>query len=246
MTGRRGELLRELTVKQAEARIARGAQARRPTSHFYLPRAVRACEQGVKRAHLISGHIDDALLLELFTHKGVGTLLTPDPIETLRPARPEDIGGILRLIEPLEAEGILVKRNRGLLESEIGRFVVLEHDRMIIGCAALYPFPDERAGELAGLAVHPDFRNQGAGERLLNEIEARARRHEAEAAVRAHHARRALVRRARLHRGRRGRAAAPEAGALQLPAALGRAGQAAVAREKGRRGAAVYLSVPRP
>jgi amino-acid N-acetyltransferase len=80
------------------------------------------------------------------------------------------------LIEPLESEGILVKRNRGLLESEVGRFLVLEHDRVVVACAALYPFPDERAGELAGLAVHPDFRNHGAGERLLKEIEARARR----------------------------------------------------------------------
>ncbi len=173
--GRRGELLRELTVKQAKARMTRRGGADTDVS-FYLPSAVRACERGVKRAHLISGHTDDALLLELFTHKGVGTLVTPDPIENLRPAKPDDIGGILRLIEPLESEGILVKRNRGLLESEVGRFLVLEHDRVVVACAALYPFPDERAGELAGLAVHPDFRNHGAGERLLKEIEARARR----------------------------------------------------------------------
>ena len=175
VAGRRGELLRELTVKQAKARIARGTQAESDV-RFYLPWAVRACEEGVKRAHLISGHIDDALLLELFTHKGVGTLITPDPIQTLRPARVDDIGGILQLIEPLEAEGTLVKRNRSLLESEVNRFVVIEHDGIVIACAALYPFPEERVGELAGLAVRPDFRNQGAGERLLKEIEVRARR----------------------------------------------------------------------
>jgi amino-acid N-acetyltransferase len=175
VAGRRGELQRELTVKQAKSLIARSGQAETDVQ-FYLPWAVRACDQGVKRVHLISGHIDDSLLLELFTHKGVGTLVTPDPIQTLRTAKPDDIGGILQLIEPLEAEGILVKRNRGLLESEINRFVVLEHDGIVIACAALYPFPDEHAGELAGLAVHPDFRSQGAGERLLSEIEARARR----------------------------------------------------------------------
>jgi len=173
--GRRGELLRELTVREAQTRIARGSLSVGDV-RLYLPQAVRACQQGVKRVHLISGHIDDGLLLELFTHKGVGTLLTPDPIETLRPARIADIGGILQLIEPLEAEGILVKRDRRLLEREVSRFVVLEHDGIVVACAALYPFPDERAGELACLAVRPDFRNQGAGERLLRDIEGRARR----------------------------------------------------------------------
>jgi len=175
VTGRRGELLRNLTVRQAQALLARPEPGEGDAS-LYLPRAVRACEQGVKRVHLISGHIDDGLLLELFTHKGVGTMLTPDPIETLRPAKIEDIGGILRLIEPLEQEGILVKRGRDRLEREVGRFCVLEHDKMLVGCAALYPFPDERAGELACLVVHPEFRNVGAGERLLTEIEAKARR----------------------------------------------------------------------
>ena len=175
VTGRRGELLRDLTVKEAESLLARGGGTDSDVL-LYLPRAVRACREGVKRAHLISGHIDDSLLLELFTRKGVGTMLTPDPIETLRPARVEDIGGIVRLIEPLEADGTLVKRSRDLLEREIGRFTVLDHDKIVVGCAALYPFPDDRAAELACLTVHPDFRGGGAGERLLTEIEAKARR----------------------------------------------------------------------
>jgi amino-acid N-acetyltransferase len=103
-------------------------------------------------------------------------MLTQDPLERLRPAKIDDIGGILQLIEPLEADGILVKRSRDLLEMEVDRFVVLEHDRIVTGCAALYPFPEEGSGELACLAVHPDFRGQGAGERLMEAIEAKARR----------------------------------------------------------------------
>ena len=174
VAGSRGELLRELTVREAQGLLSKG-RVQSEEMQSYLPAAVRACEQGVGRAHLISGHLDDSLLLELFTHKGVGTLLTPDPIETLRHAKIDDIGGILGLLEPLEADGILVKRSRDLLEMEIDRFWVLEHDRMIIGCAALYPFSDERAGELAGLAVHPDFRGRGAGERLMEAIEKRAK-----------------------------------------------------------------------
>ena len=175
VTGKRGELLRNLTVRQAQVLLAR-RESGEGDAPLYLPCAVRACEHGVKRVHLVSGHIDDGLLLELFTHKGVGTMLTPDPIETLRQAKIEDIGGILRLIEPLEQEGILVKRGRDRLEREVGRFVVLEHDKVLVGCAALYPFADERAAELACLVVHPEFRNAGAGERMLTEIEARARR----------------------------------------------------------------------
>jgi amino-acid N-acetyltransferase len=114
-------------------------------------------------------------LLELFTHEGVGTMVARDPLERLRDARIDDVGGILALIEPLEADGTLVKRSRELLEMEIGRFAILEHDGVIAGCAALYSFAQERAGELACLAVHPDYRNSGAGDRLLRHIESKAR-----------------------------------------------------------------------
>jgi amino-acid N-acetyltransferase len=173
VTGKHAELKHELTCSQAERLILRNV-ASSGDAGLYLPRAVTACRAGVKRAHLISRHVDGALLLELFTHRGVGTMLTQDPVEKLRPAKIEDIGGILRLIEPLEDDGTLVKRSRELLEMEIERFFVLEHDRVIIGCAALYPF-EAGVAELAGLAVHPDHRRAGAGERLLLAVEVRAR-----------------------------------------------------------------------
>lgn len=171
----RGALQRELTPNQARKLMTK-AGALDGDAALYLPCAVRACEQGVQRVHLISRHTPGALLLELFTHTGVGTMLSPDPMETLRDAKIDDIGGVLGLIEPLEEDGTLVRRGRDLLEREIGRFMVLEHDRMIVGCAALYPFSEDRAAELACLAVHPDFRGRGAGLRLLEAAEARARR----------------------------------------------------------------------
>ncbi|MEI8035563.1 MAG: amino-acid N-acetyltransferase, partial [Betaproteobacteria bacterium] len=158
VTNPRGGLLRELTPMQATKLLARKDSLFDGDVRFYLPCAVRACEQGVKRAHLISRHTEGALLQELFTHQGVGTMIAPDPVEQLRDAKINDIGGILRLIEPLEADGTLVKRGRDLLEIEIGHFLVLERDGMIIGCAAIYPFLEERAAELACLAVHPEFR----------------------------------------------------------------------------------------
>ena len=175
-TNARGGLLRELTPLQALKLLTRKDSTLDGDAKFYLPCAVRACEQGVKRAHLISRHADGALLQELFTHQGVGTMIAPDPVEKLRDAKINDIGGILRLIEPLEADGTFVKRGRYLLEMEVGRFSVLEHDGMITGCAALYPFTEERAAELACLVVHPEFRGRDAGERLLEGMEQRARR----------------------------------------------------------------------
>lgn len=176
VTSARGHLYRELTPLQARKLLNRKDAMLDGDARFYLPSAVRACEQGVKRAHLISRHTEGALLQELFTHQGVGTMIAPDPVEKMRDAKIDDIGAILALIEPLEADGTLVKRSRDLLEMEIGRFSVLDHDGMIIGCAALYPFAEERSAELACLVVHPEFRGRDAGERLLESMEQRARR----------------------------------------------------------------------
>jgi amino-acid N-acetyltransferase len=169
-----GALRPELTGKQAENLLADGRHLSRET-RAALARAVEAVRAGVERAHVVPRDVDGALLIELFTHAGSGSMITADKLERLRGATIDDVGGILRLIEPLEADGTLVRRGRELLEQEIGRFIVLEHDRMILGCAALYPFPKARAGELACLAVHADYRGSGHGEKLMDAIEAKAR-----------------------------------------------------------------------
>jgi amino-acid N-acetyltransferase len=171
----RGRLLSELTVKQAgELSAANGALAE--DVRIYLPCAVKACSQGVKRAHLISRHVDGALLIELFTHHGIGTMVVPEPPEVIREAMADDVAGIVQIIEPLEQQGILVRRERDRLEREIGQFFVIESDGNILGCAALYPFPEEATAELACLAVNPFYRDGGRGERLLAFAEARARK----------------------------------------------------------------------
>ncbi|HEX8873145.1 MAG TPA: amino-acid N-acetyltransferase [Nitrosospira sp.] len=171
-------LARELTVAESKALLkGSGNQAARLSddAELYLPFAVHACESGVARVHLISRHVDGAVLQELFTHSGIGTMISEGPLQNLRDAKIDDVGAILQLIEPLEADGTLVRRSRELLEMEIDRFVVIEHDRMIIGCAALYPFPGDKAGELACLTVHADYRSTGCGDALLKNIETRAK-----------------------------------------------------------------------
>jgi amino-acid N-acetyltransferase len=171
----KGKLISTLTVAEAQKLSSQKRKLQDDLS-YYLPAAVQACKLGVKRAHLISRHRDGALLAELFTRDGVGTLITPTPLETIRGATIDDVGGILNLIEPLEREGILVRRSRELLEMEVDRFLVLESDGMVLGCVALYPFPEEKAAELACLAVQPEFRRRGLGDRLLEAAQTLARK----------------------------------------------------------------------
>ncbi len=169
-----GKLMRELTVSDAQA-LLHTADTAGEFAAVYLPVTINACRGGVKRVHLVDRKLDGGLLLELFTHEGVGSMISQDSLELLRQATIDDVGGILQLIEPLEAGGTLAKRSRELLEIEIDRFIVLEHDQLIVGCAALYPSVEEKSGELACLAVHPHFQNAGGGEMLLRAVEKRAR-----------------------------------------------------------------------
>ncbi len=169
----RGGLIRELPVDEGE-RLLRRSRKVAEDIHLFLPHALEACRGGVRRVHLINRHLDGALLLELFTREGVGTMVVRHSLDHLRDATVDDVGGVLALISPLEEEGTLVKRGRELLEIEIDRFSVVDHDGMIVGCAALYPYPDAKAAELACLAVHPDYRDAGHGADLLNVIEGKA------------------------------------------------------------------------
>ncbi|WP_273425578.1 amino-acid N-acetyltransferase [Marinobacter sp.] len=164
-----GSLIRELSARQASERLAAGAV----TGHdaALLRAACDACVKGVRRAHIISYVNDGALLEEMFTRDGSGTLVSGDNYEQIRQARVEDIGGILELIQPLEEQGVLVRRSREMLETEIDQFVVAERDGTIVGCAALYNYPDEQAGELSCFAVNPSYRRAGRGDDILAMVE---------------------------------------------------------------------------
>jgi amino-acid N-acetyltransferase len=141
-----------------------------------LRAASLACRSGVRRVHLVPRQVDGALLRELFTRDGIGTLISGEPYENLRPARIEDVTGIMELLQPLEKAGILVPRSQERIEADIGRFFVMERDGTAIACAALNPHPAEATGELACVAVHPEYRNQRRGDKLLSHIEVVARR----------------------------------------------------------------------
>jgi amino-acid N-acetyltransferase len=179
----RGELLREMTAEKAKNLLKNVQESEEPIHHsddmnYYLPAAVRACEHGVARTHLISRFIDGAIIQELFTIGGIGTMVTELPLETMRQANIDDVGGILKLIEPLENEGVLVRRGRERLEMEIDYFYVMEHDNRAIGCAALYPFKSNAkssVAEFACLAIDPQYRGSGRGDKLFNFCQAQAK-----------------------------------------------------------------------
>jgi amino-acid N-acetyltransferase len=140
-----------------------------------LKAAIQSCQSGVKRVHLIDRTIDGALLLEFFSHDGIGALISSTPFEALRPATLDDIGGILELIKPLEQQGKLAKRSREKIEMEIADYVVLERDGLIIGCMALHSDEQGQFGAIACLAVHPDYQGSARGQRLFEHICQKAR-----------------------------------------------------------------------
>ena len=138
-----------------------------------LAAAIKASSKSVHRCHLINFADNGALIEELFTRDGNGTLVSRDHFELLRAATIEDVGGILELIAPLEAAGVLVHRSRELLESEIDYFKVIELEGTIIACAAIYPLDDE-CGEIACIAIHKDYQESGRGDHLLRALEKQA------------------------------------------------------------------------
>ncbi|TDR31134.1 amino-acid N-acetyltransferase [Hydromonas duriensis] len=167
------------TIPELDVEQARAMSEQMPLGYFLrqcLSASWIAVQSGVPRAHIVPVDTDGALLLELFQHDGVGTMITKNLLETLREAAFDDLGGILQLITPLEENGTLVARGREKLETELPFFSVIEHDNVILGCAALYPFPEDKMAEMACFSIDPDMQGMGLGERMLAHMEKRARK----------------------------------------------------------------------
>lgn len=167
-----GKLVRELRPQQVPNHLQRLGNSYQAE---LLDAAAQACRGGVKRSHIVSYAENGSLLTELFTRDGGGTLVDQEQFEQLREANIEDVGGLIDLISPLEEQGILVRRSREVLEREIEQFTIVERDGLIIACAALYQIADSDSGELACLAVNPEYRHGGRGDELLERIEERAK-----------------------------------------------------------------------
>ena len=166
----------EIPLAEAQALLSRLPPPELPNDvGFYLRHCVSACLHGVERSHILPFAVDGALLLEVYVHDGIGTMVVDEKLESLREATHDDVGGILQLIEPFEKDGTLVKRSRTEIERDIANYTIVEHDGVIFACAALYPYPEARTAEMAALTVSPQSQGQGDGEKILKRIEQRAR-----------------------------------------------------------------------
>ena len=168
----KGEDIHQLMQQQAETMIKSSNLA--DSAHLQLSCGLRACNEGVKRVHFLQQDQEGSLLLELFSRDGVGTLLSTAPFDQIRIARIDDVGGILELIEPLEKEGILIRRSREKIEADIEAYTVLVRDGTVIACAALKVEEDNKYAELACLAVDKNYQESGKGDELFLKIEEQA------------------------------------------------------------------------
>ncbi len=164
-----GEQIRQMTTTEAHAFLQEHSDIPE-LIRLPIKASIRGCQAGIGRVHLIDRAQDGALLLELFTRDGIGTLISCTPFEELRTATLSDIGGILELIKPLEQQGILAKRSREKIEMEITDYIVIERDGSIIGCTALHADQQGQFGAIACLAVHPDYQGAARGQRMFDHV----------------------------------------------------------------------------
>ena len=179
-----GELLRQLTVEQADSLLnkhwrgqpgALAPESNQPTMLSKLEHAVRAAQGGVPHVHIIDGGVEEGLLAEVFSHEGVGTLVYTNEYQAIRRARKKDARAIFALIKNGMENDELMRRSRGEIERQVEDFYVFEVDSNPVACAALHFFPDAGKAELACLCVDPNFENQGIGAKLMQYAEAQAR-----------------------------------------------------------------------
>jgi len=175
ITVEKDELLRQLTVDEAEDILKKQRQELAGSSLSKLAHAVRAARGGVPRVHIIDGRVEEGLLAEVFSNEGIGTLVHTNEYQAIRSALKKDARGIFNLIRPMIESDELLPRTQGEIEKKIGDYFVFEVDRRPVACVAVHFYRDQGKAELACMCVEPEFENQGIGGRLMQFVESQAR-----------------------------------------------------------------------
>lgn len=171
-----GKLSTQYSVSEAEDLLKKKKSDLAQDLFSKLNHAVQACRNGVLRAHIIDGRRDEALLSEIFSPEGVGTMIYSNEYASIRRARKKDVRAILRLMRKSVANQEVVARTQAELSQLIEEFYVFEIDRNIVGCVAVHSSADKpEVAEMACLLVSEAHANQGIGRKLMEFAEARAK-----------------------------------------------------------------------
>ncbi|KAJ7522039.1 hypothetical protein O6H91_19G080400 [Diphasiastrum complanatum] len=164
-------------IKTKGQGFAIGGEERLSRTYGYLSEltaAAFACRGGVRRVQLVDATVEGALLLELYSRDGVGAMVSSDKDYIIRPAMAGDFPRIKYLLQPLVESGTLVNRPSDQLLEELLSFTVVEKDGILIACSALFPYNNEKCGEVAAFVVAKEWRGRGVGDDLLDYLEKKA------------------------------------------------------------------------
>jgi amino-acid N-acetyltransferase len=168
-----GNLARQVAVAELDKALQEGTVA--PAQASKARHAVAACHAGVPRVHVISGHVDEGLLAEVFSNEGIGTLIYANDYRQIHRARKRDIRSIQQLIKASVESEELLPRTRAAIEKQLDDYYIFEVDKNPVACVALHVDPETQTGELACLCVRATHENQGVGRRMVQFVEDRAR-----------------------------------------------------------------------
>ena len=170
-----GELIRQMLDTELLKLVQTAPGGFAPEMVSKARYAAAACAAGVHRVHIVNGREDEALLAEVFSSEGIGTLIYANEYEQIRPARKKDIHAIQMLTKKAVEAEELVRRTRGEIEKNLADYYIFEIDRNPVACVALHVYPEQLQGELASLFVDPSHEHQGIGRKLIQFLENKAR-----------------------------------------------------------------------
>ncbi|MDQ3621551.1 MAG: amino-acid N-acetyltransferase [Verrucomicrobiota bacterium] len=162
-----GQLLRQLSIAEAEELVKRNRGGLDRSLVSKLDHAARACRQGVSRVHLLNGNSNEALLSEVFSHEGVGTMVYSNEYQQIRRVLKKDVRAIMSLIRQSIDSEELVKRTRSDILAHLEDYWVMEIDRSLVACVAVHLYSEAHQAEIACLYVHKNHEGQGYGRKMM-------------------------------------------------------------------------------
>jgi amino-acid N-acetyltransferase len=168
-------LIRHILVTDLQRLLQSGSEGFHPDMVSKARHAATACAAGVPRVHIVNGREDEALLAEVFSNEGIGTLIYANEYEQIRPAKKKDIRAIQQLTKKAVEAEELIRRTRAEIEKHLSDYYIFEIDENPVACVALHVYPEQQQGELASLYVDQSHENQGIGRKLIHFVEDKAR-----------------------------------------------------------------------